>query len=156
MTAIVLLFITGVLLLAAEVVLPGGLAGIIGGIALLVGSVLTFSEYGAGSGTLATLGALIVVGGMLYIEMVWLPRSKIGRDLVVQSTVGGEQPPVASATVIGKPAKALTTLAPSGFVDIEGTRYEAYCRTGHVSRGANLTVVDVDNFRVVVSESKSS
>jgi membrane-bound serine protease (ClpP class) len=156
MTAIVLLFVTGILLLAAEVVLPGGLAGIIGGIALLIGSALTFSEYGAGSGTLATIGALLVVGVMLYIELVWLPRSRFGRDLVVQSTVGGEQAPVASAAVIGKPAKALTTLAPSGFVDIEGTRYEAYCRSGHAMRGAALTVVDVDNFRVVVSESKSS
>ena len=33
MTAIVLLFITGALFLAAEIMLPGGIAGVMGGIA---------------------------------------------------------------------------------------------------------------------------
>ena len=53
-------------------------------------------------------------------------------------------------------AERTRRLKTSGFVDIEGTRYEAYCRSGHAMRGAALTVVDVDNFRVVVSEPKSS
>jgi membrane-bound ClpP family serine protease len=155
MTAIVLLFVTGALLLAAEVLLPGAIAGIIGGIALLIGSVFAFVEYGTGIGVLTTGAALLLVGLMLYVELVWLPRSKFGRDLIVHSTVSGQsQPPLASADIIGQRATALTTLAPSGMVEIGGRRYEAYSRTGHATRGAILTVVDVDNFRVVVSESR--
>jgi membrane-bound ClpP family serine protease len=57
--------------------------------------------------------------------------------------------------VIGQVATALTTLAPSGFVSIAGKRYEAFCRSGLVARGAQLTVVGVDNFRLIVSESKT-
>lgn len=157
MTAIVLLFVTGALLLAAEVLLPGAIAGIIGGMALLLGSVLAFLEYGATIGSGATCAALVLLAAMLYAELVWLPRSKLGRAMVVDATVGGQsQPPVASAEVIGQVATALTTLSPSGFVDIAGRRYEAFSRSGHAVRGARLTVVGVDNFRLIVSENKSS
>lgn len=156
MTAIVLLFITGALLLAAEVMLPGAVAGIIGGMALLLGSVLAFMEFGPGVGALATAGALLLLGLMLYAELVWLPRTRLGREMIVGATIGGQsQPPPASDAVIGQTATALTTLAPSGFVSIGGRRYEAFCRSGHAMRGALLTVVGVDNFRVIVSESQT-
>jgi membrane-bound serine protease (ClpP class) len=157
MNAILLLFIIGALLLAAEVFLPGAIAGIIGGCLLVLGSALAFNEYGLGVGAMATSGAVLLLGVMLFIELVWLPRSKLGRDMVVQTTVVGQsQPPLASREVIGQRATALTTLAPSGVVEIAGKRYEAYCRSGHATRGAALTVVDVDNFRLVVSESTPS
>lgn len=155
MTAIVLLFITGALLLAAEVMLPGAIAGIIGGVALLVGSFLAFVEYGPTIGSVATLGALLLLAVMLYAELVWLPRSRLGRAMVVDATVSGQsQPPIASSEVIGQVATALTPLAPSGFVSIGGKRYEAFSRTGLAGRGAQLTVVGIDNFRLIVSENK--
>ena len=156
MTAIVLLFITGALLLTAEVVLPGAIAGIFGGLALLAASILTFLEFGATAGMLATVGALVLVMVMLYVELVWLPRTRVGRQLVVEATIGGQsQPALAGAEVIGQPATALTALVPSGFVAIAGKRYEAFCRSGHAARGATLTVVGIDNFRLIVSETKT-
>lgn len=155
MTLIVLLFVTGALLLAAEVALPGGIAGAIGGVALVAGAVLAFTQFGAGIGTLVTIGALVLLGAMLYAELVWLPRSRLGRGMIVEATVDSQsQPPLASSDVVGRTATALTTLAPSGFVEIAGKRYEAFCRSGLVPRGTVLTVVGVDNFRLVVSETK--
>jgi membrane-bound ClpP family serine protease len=155
--AILLLFLTGAILLTAEVFLPGAIAGIIGGMLLLLGSALAFLNYGVGTGALATVSAMLLVGVMLYVELIWLPRSRLGRELVVQATVGGQsQAPLASREIVGQSATALTTLAPSGVVEIAGRRYEAYCQSGHAVRGAALTVVDVDNFRLIVSESKLS
>jgi membrane-bound ClpP family serine protease len=157
MTAIVLLFVTGALLLAAEVALPGAVAGIAGGIALLAGSVMTFSEFGAMAGTLATLGAVLLVGLMLYVELIWLPRTRLGRALVVEATVAGQsQPPPASGEIVGQLAQAETALVPTGYVTVAGRRYEAFCRSGHAVRGAMLTVVGVDNFRVIVSATPTS
>lgn len=157
MTAIVLLFLTGALLLAAEVLLPGAVAGIIGGAALLLGSILAYVEFGVTVGSVATFAALLLVAAMLYAELVWLPRTKTGRAMVVEATIGGQsQPPPATNEVIGQAATALTMLAPSGFVDVGGRRYEAFCRSGLVARGTTLTVVGVDNFRVIVSEKQNS
>jgi membrane-bound ClpP family serine protease len=156
MTGILLLFLTGALLLTAEVFLPGAIAGIIGACALAVGSAFAFMEFGAGIGSLATAAALLLVGVMLYVELVWLPRTRFGRGLVVHSTVEGQsQPPPATPEVIGQAAVALTTLAPSGWVEIAGRRYEAFCRSGHATRGSTLKVVGLDNFRVIVTENNN-
>lgn len=157
MTAVVLLFLVGTLLLAGEVFLPGGIAGTLGAIALLGGCWLAFAEFGPGIGSVATIAALALLSLMLYLELVWLPRTRVGSDMVVKSAVDGQsQPPLADAAdVVGRPAVALTTLAPSGYVSIDGRRYEAYCRSGHATRGASLEVVGVDNFKLIVSETKN-
>lgn len=156
MTAIVLLFFSGILLLAAEVLLPGGIAGIIGGIALTLGSVLTFVEFGAGIGSAATLLALVMVGVTIYLELVWLPKTKLGRAMVVDAVVDAKSQPLpASSDVIGKTATAATMLAPTGLVEIAGRRYEAFCQSGLAARGAALTVIGLDNFRLVVTENKT-
>ena len=156
MTAIVLLFITGALLLAAEVFLPGAIAGIIGGCALVLGSGLAFWQFGTDVGSLATFGALVLVGLTLYAELVWLPRTRFGRRLVIQASIdGASQPLPATTDIIGKTATALTPLVPSGIVVIDGKRYEAFSRSGSADLGAALKVIGVDNFRVIVSESKS-
>jgi membrane-bound ClpP family serine protease len=55
--------------------------------------------------------------------------------------------------VVGKVGEAATTLAPSGYVLIEGRRYEAFSQSGHMDRGTALKVVAVDNFRLIVTKS---
>ncbi|MDI1319234.1 MAG: NfeD family protein [bacterium] len=154
MNAIILLFVTGVALLAAEIFLPGIIAGIIGALCMLAGCVISFNEFGAGGGTLATVVALALLGLTLYLELVWLPKTAFGKRLVVQSKVDAvSQPPLANpGEVVGKAAEAVTTLAPSGYVLVEGRRYEAFCRSGHVPKGAVLRVIGIDNFRVIVTQ----
>ncbi|HXA15141.1 MAG TPA: NfeD family protein, partial [Opitutaceae bacterium] len=74
--------------------------------------------------------------------------------LTVRSITGStSQPlPAESAAVVGKPAEAATTLAPSGYVIVEGRRYEAFCDTGLAEKGSALRVVGVDNFRLIVTK----
>ena len=155
MNAIIILFVIGALLMAAEIFLPGAIAGIIGAIALLAGSLLSFREFGLAGGLVATFGAVALVGLMLYLELIVLPRTAFGRRMVVQATVDAtSQPPLADlAAVLDKPGEAITTLAPSGYVLIDGRRYEAFCRSGLVAKGAPVRVVGVDNFRVIVTQS---
>jgi membrane-bound ClpP family serine protease len=152
MTTLLLLFMVGALLLTAEVFLPGGIAGAAGALALLVGSALAFDQYGLAGGTWACVAALVMLGAMLYVELVLLPKTKLGRALVVEATVDAtSQPPIARpADVVDQPAVALTTLAPSGFVTVAGRRFEAFCRSGYAAKGATLRVVGVDNFRLIV------
>lgn len=154
MNAIILLFLIGALLLAAEVFLPGAVAGILGGLALLVGSIFSFNEFGFTGGVIASLGAIALVVIVLYLELVVLPKTAFGRKMVVHATVDAtSQPPLASLeSVLDKPAEALTALSPSGYVLVEGRRYEAFCRSGHVAKGTALRVVGLDNFRLIVTQ----
>lgn len=154
MNAVLLLFVVGVMLLAGEVLVPGAILGIIGGICMLVGCVLSFMQFGSTGGLLATVVALFLLGLTLYIELVWLPKTRFGRKLIVESTVDAtSQPPLADSTqVVGKTAEAVTPLVPSGYVLVEGRRYEAFSQSGHVAKGTQLRVAGLDNFRLIVTK----
>ncbi|HVU16059.1 MAG TPA: NfeD family protein [Candidatus Didemnitutus sp.] len=154
MNLVFILFVLGVLLLAGEVFVPGAVLGILGGAAMLIGCVISFRVFGATGGAVATLTASACLGLLLWIELVWLPRSRFGKRLVVQSASDGKaQPPIASEAVVGRTAEAETTLAPSGYVLVDGRRYEAYCEAGHAAKGSLLRVTGLDNFRLLVTKS---
>lgn len=153
MTLILALFGAGVLLLALEVVVPGAVLGIIGGLLMLGGVVAAFGRFGFEGGAVAAGVALALAAVALYLEFVLLPKSRLAKSLSMSATVSGRsQPAVAERSVIGKMAIAVTPLAPSGIVECEGRRYEAFARDGHTVVGAQLAVLDVDNFRLIVSK----
>jgi membrane-bound serine protease (ClpP class) len=153
MSTILLLFLVGVALLAADVFVSSFLLAVLGGFVMLAGCGVAYQDFGALGALLGAGVALILLGGTVYAELVLLPKTRFGRGLVVHSTSGAEsQPPVASNDVIGKTAVALTTLAPSGYVLVEDRRYEAFCRSGHVPKGTSLRVLGLDNFRLIVSK----
>ncbi len=152
LTVIVFLFVIGTLLLAAEVILPGGVIGFVGGLLLFAGCVLCFTEYGATQGTVAVVTALAAVVAVFFVEFRILPKTALGRRAFLTREITAVSAPVApeAKSLVGLPADALTVLAPSGYVLVEGRRYEAFCRTGHVPVGTALEVVGADNFRLIV------
>lgn len=153
MTLVFVLLAVGVFLLAVELVVPGAIIGIVGALAMFAGVIAAFGEWGARGGLL-TLGAVLVALALVvYVELVWLPKSKLARWLSMSATLEGRsQPPVADAAdVVGSDALAETVLSPSGYVRVKGRRYEAFCRDGYAEAGARLRVVSLDNFRLIVT-----
>ncbi len=158
MSLIVTFFLVGTLLLALEVVVPGAVLGIIGGLSLLGGVIVSFNEFGASGGGLATILALGLIGLTLFIEFKYLPGSRLARTFSMTDTVSGQSQPAlaTSAEVVGSVATALTPLSPTGYVELAGKRYEAALRQGHAAVGDKLTVVGLDNFRLIVNRTTSS
>jgi len=153
-TAVITLFVVGIVLLAVEVLVPGAVLGVFGGIALLAGVITAFVQFDATGGMIASALALLLGGITLYFEFVILPKTRLARALSMTETVTGRsQPEIANPKdVVGLEAVAVTTLAPSGYVELTGRRYEASCQSGLVEVGARLRVVDVDNFRLIVTQ----
>lgn len=154
MTTVVLLFSLGIVLLVFEVFVPGGVLGVLGGFAMLGGCATAFYQFGPSGGGLAVGLALAVLGAALYAEFVLLPRTRWGKKLFLQQAVDAtSQPPPAEADkVVGRLVEAVTTLAPSGYVLLDGRRYEARSQSGLVAKGATVRVVAVDNFHLIVSQ----
>jgi membrane-bound serine protease (ClpP class) len=158
MTLILVLFGIGVALVAIEIVVPGGLLGILGGLSLVGGVTAAFVEYGGGGGALATGAALVILTITLYLEFVFLPKTRLARKFSMTDTVAGRsQPDVAvRGAVLDREAMAVTTLSPTGYVELDGRRYEAFSRSGYAVAGSRMRVVDMDNFRLVVTQIKES
>ena len=154
MNVIILLFVLGLVFMFCEVFMPGAVFGIIGGLAMLGGVVIATMNYGGRAGLIAGVVAVAAVCATLYAEIVWLPKTRFAQKFSVRGTSGDTlvQQNVEAGAVVGKTAEALTTLAPSGYVSVEGHRYEAFCQSGHAARGAQLRVTGLDNFRLIVTQ----
>lgn len=157
MTLVVVLFLAGIFLIAIEVIVPGAILGVIGGGLMLAGVGVSFARFGATGGALAS-GLAVGVGALaIYLEFVLLPKSRMAKALSMTATVEGtSQPAIAEPAIVGKRAVAVTPLGPSGLVECEGRRYEAYSRSGHAAAGTAVDVVGLDNFRLIVSVSNLS
>jgi membrane-bound ClpP family serine protease len=153
MTLIILLYALGIVLIAVEVIVPGGILGSAGALLMFAGCIMAFVNYGTGGGFIALLAAVALGSLALYIELRVLPKTKIGRRVFLTSEITAVTSAVGknAGNLIGRPAEALTMLSPSGYVRIDGRRYEAFCQSGQVPAGAALTVIGADNFRLIVA-----
>lgn len=158
MTWIILLVAVGITLIALEIIIPGGILGAIGAICILAGCVLSFSEFGALGGLISTSVILTLTGITIWLVIRVFSKTSLGQRAfltksvsAVSSTYGAE-----AKQLIGKTGVAQTTLAPSGYITIEGKRYEAFCQSGLIESGTALKVVDADNFRLIVSADTGS
>jgi membrane-bound ClpP family serine protease len=154
MTPILLLFLLGTVLLVFEVFMPSSVLGILGGAAMLGGCVVAFMNYGVRGGSLAVVAGLAILGLALYAEFGLLPKTRIGKRFFLHASIGSTSQPVLAeaGAVVGKFCEAVTTLAPTGYVLLDGRRYEAFSQSGHVTKGTALKVVAVDNFRLTVTK----
>ncbi len=154
MSLLIVFFAVGIVLLALEIVTPGPLCGIAGCICMVLGVVNAFGAFGALGGTLAVALALAALAAVIYLEFVWLPRSRLAKRFTMDTTLHAtsQPPPAQPDQVVGREAEAETTLAPGGYVRIEENRYEAFCRDGYAAAGTRLRVVGLDNFRLIVSK----
>jgi membrane-bound ClpP family serine protease len=158
MTLIVLLFLLGILLIGVEVIIPGAILGTIGGVLMFAGCVVAYFEFGSGGGTIAVVVAFAIGGFALFLEFHWLPKTKLGKrafltkEITAVSAALGDE----ARELIGMSAEALTMLSPSGYVRVNGRRYEAFCQSGQVPMGTALEITGADNFRLIVSPTKSN
>lgn len=153
MSLIVLLFSLGIVFIAVEVLVPGAILGMIGAVLMFAGCVMSFIGFGPQGGLIAILVAFTVGGLALFLELKILPKTALGKRAFLNKEITAVSAAFGSEALalIGKPATAITMLSPSGYVLVEGVRYEAFCQAGQVPSGAILEVVHADNFRLIVS-----
>jgi len=158
MSLIVLLFIIGILCITAEVLVPGGILGGVGILFMFGGCVLAFTRYDVGGGVIAIGAALVVTIIALTLEFKLLPKTKLGRRAFLEKQITGSSSIYGAEAreLVGKTAEALTKLTPSGYVRIDGQRYEAFSQSGLIEAGTRLQVVGSDNFRLIVAPIHSS
>ena len=158
MNLIILLFLLGIVLLAVEVIVPGGIIGAIGGLMMFGGCVLAFKDYGALGGCVGIAVALLLAGTTFYFEFRILPKTAVGKRAFLHSEITGTSAALGeeARSLIGRSAEALTMLSPSGYIRIDGKRYEAFCQNGQAPAGAELEVIGADNFRLIVSQTTTN
>lgn len=148
-----LLLISGILLLGAEIFLPGGVLGLLGGMALLAAVVLGFFTFGAATGIYLAFGIIILTGLGVWVWIKLFPRTNVGKTLTLDQTAGDyKASDKALQNLTDQIGKALTDLRPSGVVRIDGKNYSVVSDGPLIERGTEVKVVKVGGNRIVVQK----
>lgn len=147
---IIALVLCGLLLVVAEIFLPGGILGLVGAGCLVAASVMAFQRWGPVGGTLFTV-AEIALGAVVILQAVrWIPNTPLGKGLVLGASVDGAAPSKDNEDLMGREGVALTQLRPAGAARIDGRRHDVVTEGGLIEAGTPLKVIAVEGIRVVV------
>lgn len=146
----IILLISGLVMVGAEVFVPGGFLGILGGVALLGAVIAGFIAFPA-YGVYIAVGIVFLVAGMIVLWARFFPRTRVGRSMTVTKDLAsskGTEDDLES--LAGKEGVAESDLRPAGFAMIEGRRVDVVTQGGMISRGQRVRVIDIESNRVVV------
>ena len=86
---------------------------------------------------------------MVFVELKWLSKSKLGKNLFLSSVDDGvSNSDVSPEEVVGKQGESLTDHRPEGMVSIAGKSYDAVCEDGYLPKGSKIKVIGLDDFRI--------
>ena len=149
------LVLAGLVLIAAEFFLPTMIIGLFGAVVSFAGIYLA-AEAGWVTCLLYALGFLVVLALEFVAFRRLLPATAAGRAMINVSSNDGAAVPAAAgfAVYVGKTGKAVTVLAPSGTVEVDGALLEGYSLDGFVERAAAVVVVEAAAGRVRVRRAR--
>ena len=162
---VIFVFLLGVLLVLVELLLmPGVIIAGLAGIVLMLGSLLwAMVDYWPGGQMDFTLEmfekpvqqlmyglTIAIVGAFLMVR--FLKGSWLGRQLVLQEVVGSGTPLEAEtiSKMVGVVGVVCKPLHPVGEIEIAGERHAARCEVGTLEAGAQVRVLRVSDFNLIV------
>ena len=155
MLPFILLFI-GLLLIFLEFYTPGGILAVAGAL-VIVFAVVSFLM--SSSSALASLFfILLTIAGLVFV--IWFALNRIKKSSSKNTFyLSDDQEGYIGAhfdvTLIGKKAVTLTDLGPSGFILIEGVRYQANSRGPYVDKGKDVIVIGGEGGHLIVKPTQN-
>lgn len=154
MTLIIILSAVGLIAIIAELVLPGGLLGVVGALCLLGAVITTFVEYGATAGTIALVLLLILGIATLGWWMKYFHRLPGTKQLILNEESG--KAAEEKVSLIGKSGVSLTDLVPSGHARIEGEKHDVMAEADPISKDTEIVVVAERGPSLIVRSAEKS
>lgn len=140
----------GLLLIGAEIYIPGGVIGVAGALCLAgaAGVALTFPPPW---NVLAICGIVIGSGIGLYLWIKVFPKTRAGRRLTLSKDGRLFQTRDNSLDVlVGRDGVTQSPLRPSGVILVDGRRVDAQSQEGWAEAGSRVRVLAVQGSRVLV------
>lgn len=148
MVLIIGLIVIGIVLLVLEIlVLPGLIAGIIGGIFLLIAIIWMYSSHGDMAGHITLVSTFLVTAGAIY----WSLKSKMWNRFGLKDTIDSKVNDVASLHIpVGAEGLTVSALRPSGTIVIDNQKVEAQSNGELIDAGTKVIVLESLQNKVIV------
>jgi membrane-bound serine protease (ClpP class) len=149
------LFILGIILLLIEIFLiPGfGLTGVAGIILIFVS---IFFTLGGGTRALYSIGIVAAILLIFFIILLFLfPKLPIWSKLGLKEKLETEKGYTTYSNLedlIGKEGVVITTLRPSGTIEIDGKRYDAISLGEFIEKNSKIKVIKIEGGKIIVEK----
>jgi membrane-bound serine protease (ClpP class) len=153
----VILLVSGLFLIGAEIFVPGGILGTLGAVALVGAVVAAFVAFPPAAAGYITVGIVLLIGVALVAWIRLFPKSPMGRKMTVARDLSDSKGTEDGLdSLLGKVGKAISDLRPGGFATIDGRRVDVVTQGEMIDDGATVRVVEIEGNRVVVVEAEES
>ena len=141
------------MLVGAEVFLPGGILGAIGGVALLGAIIAGFTAFGPTAGVYIACGIFTLVGLVVFLWIKIFPKTGIGKAMTVSRDLADAHGTEAGLDqLLNRKGEAASNLRPAGFALIDGRRVDVITSGGMINKGSAIRVIEIEGNRVVVKQ----
>ena len=148
--AIIVFLVVGAVLIALELVaLPGGVAGILGAVAMIIGIWQTYAQYGTCWGNIALIASVVVVLALLLLMMRNKTWSKMGLKEEVASKVNTVDE---EKIAVGATGTTISRLSPAGKAVINGQTCEVHTVSEFIDENKPVEVIKIDGYLIIVKE----
>ncbi len=146
-----ILLLAGLILLGAEIFVPGGVLGVIGALCLL-GAIITGLYAFPGRGGYVAFGVILLIGVAMGLWITIFPRTRIGKRMAVATDLrAAKAADNANHALVGKEGVAVSDLRPAGYALLDGRRVDVLTQGEMISKGMSVKVVHVEGNRVFVA-----
>jgi membrane-bound serine protease (ClpP class) len=148
----VLFFGIGIVLILAELILPGLVCGILGAASLVASCAIAISwrpDLAIPIIFVEATSAVVCVIVGFYV----FPKTFLGRAMILDTTLSPESGWVSDETdedLVGALGEVYSALRPSGSIMVKGRRINAVSSGEFVDEGAAVRVIEASGNRVVV------
>ncbi len=150
----ILLFLCGLILFAVELVLPGGILGVLGTLAIVWA---VFSATGnAVQATISLSIAFVAAGICLFIMSKVLSRKMLlWERIILRDALSTEKGYVSTESrkeLISQTGISLSPLRPAGTALINGERVDVVSEGNFIEANSEVEVVEVEGMRIIVRQ----
>lgn len=147
----IILLICGILLVAIEMFVPGGVLGVLGTMALIIAIVVAFVAFGPQLGFIAAVGVVLLLGIALIIWINVLPKTAIGKALTLsKSGADFKATDEHDQTLQHAVGIAITQLHPAGIAEINGERIDVVADGTWIAKDQPIRVLSIEGNHVTV------
>lgn len=149
-----ILFLLGILLLALELFLPGGIVGALG-VVSIIGSLFIAGDNNTHMAVSLLIALAVSLSVSILMVKVFGKQMKFLKRMILTDSTSAESGYVSNINrldLIGREGVAITPLRPSGIALIDEERVDVVSEGSFVSKDAVVKVVKTEGSRIVVRE----
>lgn len=144
------LLLTGFILIGMEIFIPGGILGIVGGVAWLFAAGVGWRNFPE-PWNLLSASSLLIFGVLTFIVWIrYFPKSRMGKTLSLQESSANFKSHLHDNIPVGTVGEAVSTLRPSGIAKFDGKRVDVVADGEWIEAGTSIKVSTTSRGHIAV------